>query len=92
MYLLINIATLKLLRSGVAVLSTILYAGRQAVLLYKVVYPESETLSTIDENASAFHDVLKNQINPELDALTLDQKREVLEQIYIFSSEKDKQS
>ncbi len=65
--------------------------GRQAILLYKALYPESETLRTIDENASAFHDVLKNQINPELDALSLDQKREVLEQIYTFSSEKDKQ-
>lgn len=91
MFLLINIATLKLLRSGVAVLSTVLYAGRQAVLLYKTVYPESETLNSIDETASAVHDVLKNQINPELDALSLDQKRVVLEQIYSLSADKDKQ-
>merc|ERR1711981_636203 len=87
----VNIGTLKLLRSGVAVLSTVLYAGRQAVLLYKTVYPESETLNPVDEAASAVHDVLKNQVNPELDALTLDEKRLVLEQIYSISTNKDKQ-
>jgi len=87
----VNIGTLKLLRSGVAVLSTILYSARQAVLLYKTVYPESDTLNSVDEAASAVHDVLKNQVNPELDALSLAEKRSVLEQIYSLSTNKDKQ-
>lgn len=90
MVLLINISSLKMLRSGVALLSTCLYAMRQGTLLWKTVYPESETLNSIDETASAVHDVLKNQLTPELDALSLDQKRELLEQIYAVSLHKDK--